>query len=123
MPEDLRPLVGDRIFGCDACQDVCPYNAKAPERSHTIEELQPRDAERARPALSMLAALGSNQRKRYVAGTPLRRNRREQMLRNVAVALGNMAPKDPLLNTLAEDRSPLVQEHARWALAQGSTES
>jgi epoxyqueuosine reductase QueG len=70
----------------------------------------------------MLASLGSNQRKRYVAGNALRRNRREQLLRNVAVALGNIAPDSPLLEPLAQDRSPLVQEHARWALDQKKTD-
>ncbi|MCP4447068.1 MAG: tRNA epoxyqueuosine(34) reductase QueG [Myxococcales bacterium] len=118
MPEELRQLVGDRIFGCDVCQDVCPYNAVAPDRAVTVPELRPRDEERARPPLTMLAGLGSNQRKRYVGGTALRRNRREQLLRNVAVVLGNIAPEDPVLETLAADRSPLVQEHAKWAIAQ-----
>ncbi len=118
IPESLRPLLGDRIFGCDACQDVCPYNAVAPSRSQTIPELRPRDPDRARPSLQMLAEHGSNQRKRYVAGNALRRNRREQLLRNVAVALGNVAPEHPIVETLAHDRSPLVQEHAQWAKAQ-----
>jgi len=121
IPEELRPMVGDRIFGCDVCQDVCPYNAAAPLRATVLASLQPRDDQRSQPDLEHLATLGSNQRKRYVSGTPLRRNRREQMLRNVAVALGNTAPQHPVLDTLAKDRSPLVQEHALWAQSQNKS--
>ncbi len=123
MPMELRPLVGDRVFGCDVCQDVCPYNAVAPSRASVVPQLLPRDNERARPVLAMLASLGSNQRKRYVSGNPMRRNRREQLLRNVAVALGNTAPDDPTVEALADDRNPMVQEHARWARSQRTTSS
>ncbi len=122
IPSELRPLVGDRVFGCDACQSCCPYNTKAAKRSQTIPELQPRDTSRARPDLVMLAGLGSNQRKRYVHQSALRRNRREQLLRNVAVALGNVAPEHTVLEDLATDRNPMVQEHARWAIGQKKAE-
>ncbi len=121
IPSELRPLVGDRVFGCDACQSCCPYNAKAADRSQTIPELRPRDATRARPDLVMLAGLGSNQRKRYVHNSALRRNRREQLLRNVAVVLGNLTPEHVALEKLASDRNPMVQEHARWAVNQKTT--
>ncbi len=115
IPEPLRTSVGERIFGCDACQDVCPYNAAAPLRAPIADELRPREADRARPKLAMLASLGSNQRKRYVAGSAMRRNRREQTLRNVAVALGNVEPNSPVLDDLANDRNEMVRAHAIWA--------
>jgi len=120
FPLEVRESVGTHIFGCDICQNVCPYNAKAPLRNPPAPELAPIDATRAHPSLAQLANQGSNQRKRYVHGTPLRRNRNTQMLRNVAVALGNLptSPKrSELLHKLADHPSPLVQEHARWALA------
>ena len=127
MPAEIREKVGDRIFGCDVCQDVCPYNAKAPARHPGPAELQARDPARARPALQLLAGLGSNQRKRYLQGSSMRRVSRDALLRNVAVALGNhQAPSaqpneaSEILHTLSEDRSEMVREHAAWALAQQS---
>lgn len=123
IPKDLRAAIGDRIFGCDECQDVCPYNAKAPLRFPAGLELRARDPDRARPNLPQLAAMGSNPRKRYVRASAMQRNSREQVLRNVAVALGNIAPLPApsekeareSLDVLAQDASPLVREHAQWA--------
>lgn len=125
IPSELRAALGDRIFGCDECQDVCPYNAKAPLRFPAGPEMQARDPERARPDLPTLAAMGSNPRKRYVRANAMQRNNREQILRNVAVALGNreVQPGETetqtreCLDTLAQDASPLVREHAQWARA------
>jgi epoxyqueuosine reductase QueG len=92
--------------------------------------MQARDEERARPQLDTLARLGSNQRKRYLQGRAMRRTGRDAMLRNIAVALGNIqgpaaqqarpaaqqASTSRTLDMLSKDRSSMVREHAQWAL-------
>lgn len=114
----LRPGLGTMIFGCDLCQDVCPFNARAPDRHQPDPALGPRAADSGAPDLLGLVALGANQRRRYVDGTALRRASREQLLRNACVALGNARdPRAvPALARLLEDRSALVRGHAAWAL-------
>ena len=80
-------------------------------------DLRPRP-DRSRPSLRALLALGTNQFKRYVDRTAMRRVRRRQLLRNVAVALGNVGTADdvPALAAALEDREPLIRGHAAWAL-------
>lgn len=124
IPETLRSNLGNRLFGCDVCQDVCPYNTAAPLRNPPAPELRPRDSAHSHPKLSMVVGLGSNQRKRYVKMSALRRVNRQQLRRNAAVVLGNATAATPeeegrrqkALRTLNDDRSTLVQEHAQWAL-------
>jgi epoxyqueuosine reductase len=114
----LRPALGNHVFGCDICQSACPYNAAAPARWPAAPELAPRDPRDRDPELAWLAGLGANQRRRHVEGTALRRVNREQLLRNVCIALGNSGEPGsvaPLIELLA-DRSPLVRGHAAWAL-------
>ncbi len=117
IPRDLRPLVGTHIFGCDLCQDVCPYNAK--NKATTAEPaFQPRAGLRA-PELIPLLALTEGDFRRRFAGSPITRAKRRGLLRNVCVALGNL--KDPravpaLARALREDPEPLVRAHAAWAL-------
>jgi epoxyqueuosine reductase len=121
IPRELRPALGTRIFGCDVCQEVCPFNAAAPAR--TVPDpglaLTTRTAERSAPDLIRTLGLGAAQMRQLVRGTPLRRAGREGLLRNVCVALGNAG--DPaaipaLARALTGDRSPLVRGHAAWAL-------
>ena len=119
IERELRPLMGTMIFGCDICQEVCPFNARAPARNPPDPDLLPRDAERGAPDLLQLLALGANQRRRYVEGTPLRRANRQKLMRNLCVALGNAGDARavaPLAEVLEQDRSPLVRGHAAWAL-------
>jgi epoxyqueuosine reductase len=116
----LRPGLGTRIFGCDVCQDVCPFNARAPERHAPDPALAPRAPDSGAPDLLRLVALGANQHRRHVEGTALRRASREQLVRNACVALGNAgdARAVPALVRLLADRSAVVRGHAAWALGQ-----
>jgi epoxyqueuosine reductase len=116
----LRPGLGTMVFGCDVCQDACPFNARAPERHAPDPALAPRAPDSGAPDLLRLLALGANQYRRRVEGTALRRASREQMVRNVCVALGNAgdARAVPALVRLLADRSAVVRGHAAWALGQ-----
>src|SRR5262245_2370601 len=111
IPHELRPAIGTWVFGCDVCQEVCPFNAGAGEPAEPA--LAPRDSAHALPDLVALAGKGTNQLRQFVKRTALRRISREMLLRNVAVALGNTHDPAavPALRALLEHRSPLVREH------------
>jgi epoxyqueuosine reductase len=119
IPRELRPLIGVRVFGCDVCQDVCPFNAAA-EGKPSAPELAPR-AHLTAPDLIELLELGSARYRQFVKGSALRRTHRAQLARNAAIALGNT--KDPraivpLARAVAAHTSPLVRGHAAWALGE-----
>jgi len=118
IPVELRPAIGTWVFGCDVCQEVCPFNAGAGEPAGDAL-LRPRSHEHALPDLIALAGKNTNQLRQFVRRTALRRVPRHVLLRNVAVALGNTGDTRaiPALQALAQHRSPLVREHAAWALA------
>jgi len=116
IPLELRPLIGERVFGCDDCQDACPWNRLAAESP--IADFRPRGDLLERPLVSWLDLDEAAFQARF-RGTALARARRDGFLRNVCVALGNRgdasaAPR--LARALAEDPSPLVRAHAAWAL-------
>jgi len=116
IPREMRPLVGNHVFGCDICQDVCPYNAKA--KPTTEEGFRPRDGHFA-PDLIPLLALSEDEFRRRFKGSPVRRTKRRGLLRNVAVALGNLRRAEAipaLARALLEDPESLVRGHAAWAL-------
>jgi len=115
IPVELRPLVGDHVFGCDVCQDVCPFNASARDGA---SELAPRPG-KSRPSLRRLLALSSSDYKKLVKGTAMRRTHRPQLQRNAAVALGNVGTVEdlPFLQAALSSRYELVREHAAWAIA------
>ena len=117
IPEPLRPLVGNRVYGCDDCQLVCPWNRYAVDTTEA-------DFARVRhgldgAALASLFAWTETQFLHNTEGSPIRRIGYERFSRNVAVALGN-APSAPhvldALRARAGDPSPLVREHVAWAL-------
>jgi epoxyqueuosine reductase len=114
---ELRPAVGNRIFGCDECLAVCPWNRFACEGKIMKEFARP---DLAMADLAELLSFSEADFKRRFAGTPLLRAKRRGFLRNVCVALGNVGDKTtlPALERAAVDTEPLVAEHARWAIEQ-----
>jgi epoxyqueuosine reductase len=115
IPRRLRPAIGNRIFGCDDCQDVCPWNRFA-VRSREAE-LLPRDGT-VMPELASMVDLDAVEFERRFRGSPIRRARRDGFVRNVVVALGNWGAPEalaPLARALG-DPSALVRGHASWAL-------
>lgn len=116
IPRELRPLMGTHIFGCDICQDVCPYNITC--RPTGEPAFQPREGLHA-PELIPLLGLTDDQFKARFRGSPILRAKRRGFLRNVCVALGNLGRPEAvpaLADTLARDPEPLVRAHAAWAL-------
>lgn len=115
IPEALRPLVGHRIFGCDDCLAVCPWNRFA-RAGRLMAAVRRPDLDT--PALLDLLALDDAGFKRRFAGTPVLRAKRRGLLRNVCVALGNVGGRDalPALQRAAADPEPLIAEHAAWAI-------
>jgi epoxyqueuosine reductase len=120
IDRSLRSAMGTMIFGCDICQEVCPYNAAAPDRTTPAPELEPLAADRGAPDLIALLSMSTNQLRRMTARTALRRASRVQLMRNVCVALGNAGDTRaiPALARALRDRHPLVRGHAAWALGQ-----
>ena len=120
IPVELRPAVGNRIYGCDDCLAACPWNKFAQAgslmRAHARADL-------AQPDLLELLALDDAGFKRRFTGTPMLRTKRRGLLRNVCVALGNVgdATALPALERAAADPEPLIAEHARWAIGQIAT--
>ena len=115
IPLELRPAIGNRIFGCDDCLEVCPWNRFAREGQLMKAHARPELAE---PDLLEMLSLDEAGFKQRFAGTPMLRARRRGLRRNVCVALGNVGDKRalPTLQKAAEDPEPLVSEHARWAI-------
>jgi len=116
IPVELRPAIGSRIFGCDDCLAVCPWNRFAREGSLMRTNVRP---ELTAPDLIALLQLDEAGFKSRFAGTPIMRTRRRGLLRNVGVALGNVGDASalPHLQKAARDAEPLIAEHAQWAIA------
>lgn len=116
IDRELRRSFGNWIFGCDICQDVCPFQRFAPEECEPL--FLPVDTDRAAPPLLDLLALDETAFKRRFAGTPLERVKRERLVRNACIAAGNWASRQavPLLVGLLRDESALIRGHAAWAL-------
>lgn len=111
---ELRPLMGNRIYGCDDCLAVCPWNKFA--RAHAEPAFAPRAALTA-PRLAELARLDDAAFRALFSGSPIKRIGRDRFIRNVMVAIGNSADAAlrPVAQALAEDADPVVAEAARWA--------
>jgi epoxyqueuosine reductase len=115
IPEELRRGIGRHVFGCDICQDVCPWNRKAP--ASALPELQPQ-SELINPALEWLATMSEGDFREQFRGSAIRRAKRSGLRRNAVVAMGNSGDPAliPVLENLARDPDEIVAEHARWAL-------
>ena len=117
MPRSLRPLVGNHVFGCDICQEVCPYNVKALPTAEIA--FQPRSGLHAPELIAFLSLSEAEFRQRFRA-SPILRAKRRGFLRNVAVALGNLKALDavPALIRSLDDEESVVRGHVAWALGQ-----
>ncbi|MBL8132936.1 MAG: tRNA epoxyqueuosine(34) reductase QueG [Anaerolineae bacterium] len=123
---DLRPLMGSWVYGCDVCQNVCPWNRFAPAGDPAFAP--PAQLDRAAPLLRDLLALDDDQLASRFAGSPILRIRRDRLVRNACIAAGNAAGSAADSSLLAsllprlEDHSPLVRGHAAWALGRFADE-
>ena len=114
VPEEHRAGIGAHVFGCDICQDVCPWNRRAPVTDDPA--FAPRHFA---PELERMAAIGEDEFRAMFRGSPVSRARYRGFLRNVAIAMGNARDPRyrPVLARLAGHPDAAVAEHARWALA------
>jgi epoxyqueuosine reductase len=115
IPLALRPLIGDRIFGCDDCLEACPWNRFAQKYQETAFS-----ARRSTTAMSLREYLDLNDAefRALFKNSPIRRIKRRGFLRNVCVALGNVGDRAdlPALERAAADPEPIIAEHATWAI-------
>tara|TARA_Y100001936_G_scaffold252770_1_gene314008 strand:- start:6191 stop:7285 length:1095 start_codon:yes stop_codon:yes gene_type:complete len=120
IPEHLRPLIGNRVYGCDDCQLACPWNKYA-----VVTREKDFAVRNGLDSSSLVELFNWSREEFYVklAGSPIRRIGHEQWLRNLAVGLGNASHSKKIFDALKaryNDNSPLVREHVRWALQQHS---
>jgi epoxyqueuosine reductase len=114
IPLEYRRLIGDHLYGCDDCLDVCPWNKWA---RHTRESAF---APRPYPDLRAMLGMDETTFNAAFAGSPIRRLKRARWLRNICVVLGNIGTEAdlPALRAAATDPDPLIAEHAAWAIAE-----
>ncbi len=114
IAEELRGPMGRQVFGCDICQDVCPWNRRAPVSANEGMLARP---QMVNPALDWLAGMDAVEFKRWFAGSPVERTRRKRLQRNVAIAMGNSGERRfaAQLEAWAEAEDPVLAEAAKWA--------
>lgn len=125
IPRELRPLIGNRIYGCDICQEVCPHNNAKFVQITTDEAFRPRAGVHGESLIELMAMDQAEFSRRF-KGSPVKRAKRRGLLRNVAVALGNAGSPEavPVLVRALQDEEPLIRGHAAWALGRiGGTEA
>ena len=115
IPIELRDKIGNNIFGCDICQDVCPWNRRAEKTAEP--RFQPRDGLFS-PGLHTFSGLGPEEFAARFKGSPVKRTKRKGLLRNVLTTMGNSGDKSliPIIEEYLTDTEPLVRAHAVWAL-------
>ena len=113
--EELRAVMGRQVFGCDICQEVCPWNRKAPVGAMPGLEARP---ELVNPSLSWLAEMDATEFKYYFKRSPLERTKINRLRRNVAIAMGNSGGTEflPQLELWATGEDAELAESALWAL-------
>jgi len=122
IPRELRPPIGNRIYGCDICQEACPWNRFSPKTDESAflarEGLDG-------PSLIEWMTMTQEEFSRRFKNSPIKRTKRRGLLRNVAVALGNWGSVEavPSLAIALNDEEPLVRGHAAWALGRIGTEA
>jgi epoxyqueuosine reductase len=118
IPEESRTSMGHHVFGCDICQDVCPWNNKAGNAVPTsAPEFQPQE-NLFHPDLHHLAEMTEEEFNKTFRGSPIKRAKYAGFKRNLAIAMGNSGNAEfvPQLEKMAADPNPVIAEHARWAL-------
>jgi epoxyqueuosine reductase len=117
IPEEFRPLIGNRIYGCDDCAAVCPWNRFA--KASTEAQFSALPFNSSRPLREFLS-LNDDTFRTLFRGSPIKRIKRRGFLRNVCVALGNTGSREDLVALIqaAQDPEPLIAEHALWAIQQ-----
>lgn len=120
VPVDLRDGIGRHVYGCDICQDVCPWNREAPVSS--VPEFAPRQ-QLVNPELEWLAGLSLEEFREVFRGSPVKRAKYSGLRRNLAIAIGNSGERRflPVLQKLAQDEDSNVAEPVRWAVQKLST--
>lgn len=117
IPEEFRRLIGDRIYGCDECLDVCPWNRFAKQSREISFQARP---EIFSHTLRDFLKMDDEDFRTVFAKSPIKRIKRPRFLRNVCIALGNTGTTDdlPALTQAAADPEPLISEHAAWAIGE-----
>jgi epoxyqueuosine reductase len=117
IPRELRPLIGNRIYGCDICQEVCPHNGPKFVQITSEEVFWPRQGVHGARLIELMGMDQAEFSRRF-KGSPVKRAKRRGLLRNVAVALGNWGSAEavPVLAAALLDDEPLIRGHAAWAL-------
>ncbi|PYV56669.1 MAG: tRNA epoxyqueuosine(34) reductase QueG [Acidobacteria bacterium] len=114
IPEEMRAGMGHQVFGCDICQDVCPWNRKAPASAKP--EFQPRQ-ELVNPALVWLAEISEQEFREKFRASPVKRTKRNGLRRNALIAIGNSGDRNllPVAERASHDPDPVISETALWA--------
>jgi epoxyqueuosine reductase len=121
IPVDLREKIGSRLYGCDVCQDVCPWNVRF-SQPNRVDEFRARDVASggARAVARTILELDDESFVRELKGSPMKRAKRRGLARNAATVLGNVGTEEDvaLLGAVAADADPMIAEHATWAVEQ-----